>query len=261
MLMVHSIIKEIPLHKLSDERIIDSSESCLISEIQIESKDEFERIVSNSIPLWKRTFDIAGAIIGLVILSPLLCIITLAIKITSHGPIFFIQERVGYLGKRFRMYKFRSMYSDADEKEHEAYVRNLITQNNGNALAMVKIPQDSRVTPLGRFLRKLSLDELPQLINVLKGEMTLIGPRPPVPYEVEEYYPWHRKRLEMYPGITGLWQVSGKNTTTFNQMVRLDVRYGQHVSPLMDAKILLKTIPTVLSLMIEKCATESGRKG
>jgi len=202
--------------------------------------------------LIKRAIDIAGSLAALILLSPLLLAIAVAIKLTSKGPILFKQTRVGQYGGRFTFLKFRSMYFQSDAKIHRDYVRQLIAGNDeggrGTAEgAVYKIRDDPRVTAVGRFLRKTSLDELPQLFNVLKGKMSLVGPRPPIPYEVEAYDIWHRRRfLEVKPGITGLWQVNGRSRVKFEDMVRLDLQYARTWSLGLDLKILLETPRAVL---------------
>ena len=201
----------------------------------------------------KRAIDMIGAVTGLILLSPMMLVTTLAIKATSAGPIIFEQVRLGQKGVRFSFYKFRSMYTDGDDRIHREYVDNLIQGrlediNQGDEKApLYKIKSDPRVTRVGKIIRKLSIDELPQLFNVLKGEMSLVGPRPPLPYEVERYKPWHLRRiLEVKPGITGLWQVEGRSKTSFDDMVRLDLRYVQQWSLWFDLKILVRTIKAVL---------------
>jgi lipopolysaccharide/colanic/teichoic acid biosynthesis glycosyltransferase len=201
----------------------------------------------------KRIMDIAGAAALLVILFPVFLAIAIAIKLTSRGPVFFKQGRSGLYGKAFPMLKFRSMYADSDTDAHKQYVRQLIAgaaDKNPSHTAdhgVYKLTSDSRVTRVGAFLRRTSLDELPQLINVLRGEMSLVGPRPPIDYEVAEYALWHRRRLlEAKPGITGLWQVAGRNRIPFDQMVRLDLKYAESRSLWLDLKILLLTPKAVL---------------
>ncbi len=194
----------------------------------------------------KRVLDIAGSISLGLILSPVIIIIAALIKLTSDGPVLFRQERVGRLGRRFTFLKFRSMYLDNDPSIHKEYVRNLIrrsTSDKSNGGERVfKIEHDPRVTPVGRFIRKTSLDELPQLVNVLMGDMSIVGPRPPIPYELENYEMWHLRRvLEMKPGITGLWQVKGRSKTTFDEMVRLDLQYARQWSLWLDLKLMLMT--------------------
>ncbi|OGQ10220.1 MAG: hypothetical protein A2026_12675 [Deltaproteobacteria bacterium RBG_19FT_COMBO_46_12] len=201
----------------------------------------------------KRCIDIIGAIVGLLLFSPLMLVTAIAIKADSPGPIIFKQLRIGRKGNRFSFYKFRSMYFNGDDHLHREYVTNLIKGdlkeiNQGDEEApLYKIKSDPRVTPVGKIIRKTSIDELPQFFNVLKGEMSLVGPRPPLPYEVEKYETWHLRRiLEVKPGITGLWQVDGRSTTSFDDMVRLDVRYARNWSLWLDAKILLKTVRAVI---------------
>jgi lipopolysaccharide/colanic/teichoic acid biosynthesis glycosyltransferase len=195
----------------------------------------------------KRAIDVAGSAILLISLSPLLAAIAVAIKLTSEGPIFFEQERLGQFGARFRCLKFRTMYTNNDPKIHREYIEQFIAGKAANektdgGRVVYKITDDPRVTPVGRFLRKLSFDELPQFWNVLCGEMSLVGPRPPVPYEFKIYDIWHRRRvLEVKPGVTGLWQVSGRSRTSFDDMVRLDLRYSQTWSLWLDLKILAAT--------------------
>lgn len=200
-----------------------------------------------SLRVVKRAIDILGSSILLLILFPLFVAIAFAIKLTSNGPILYRQERLGQFGKRFLCLKFRTMYQDNDAKIHREYVQSFIAgRGNGGAevggAVVYKIQQDPRVTSVGRILRKMSFDELPQFWNVLRGEMSLVGPRPPVPYEFEVYRLWHRRRvLEIKPGVTGLWQVYGRSRTCFDDMVRLDLRYSQKWSLWLDLKILLAT--------------------
>jgi lipopolysaccharide/colanic/teichoic acid biosynthesis glycosyltransferase len=202
----------------------------------------------------KRAIDVAGSAAVLLLTLPFLVVIGLLIKLTSKGPVLFEQERLGRFGARFKCLKFRTMYMNSDTKIHREYVQQFITGNAQSAQpgksqkTLYKITHDPRVTPIGRILRKTSLDEFPQFWNVLRGEMSLVGPRPPLPYEFEVYEPWHRRRvLELKPGVTGLWQVSGRNRTTFNEMVRLDLRYSQRWSLWLDLKILLATPWAVFS--------------
>src|ERR1700691_1459124 len=196
----------------------------------------------------KRGIDVVGGGAILLVLSPVFAVIAVAIKLASKGPVIFEQERLGQFGKSFKCLKFRTMYTNNDPKIHRDYVQSFIagkTENGASNEAepvVYKITNDPRVTPIGRFLRQTSLDEFPQLLNVLRGEMSLVGPRPPVRYEFEVYDVWHRRRvLEVKPGITGLWQVSGRSRTCFDDMVRLDLRYSQSWSLWLDLKILLAT--------------------
>ncbi|MCX5694935.1 MAG: sugar transferase [Candidatus Omnitrophica bacterium] len=191
--------------------------------------------------LAKRVFDIIFSSLGLLILSPVFLAVSALIKITSAGPVFFRQERSGFNGRKFTLYKFRTMIKDAEEKLHELREKN---EMNG---PVFKLKNDPRITPIGRFLRKFSVDELPQLWNVLKGDMSIVGPRPPLPQEVEKYDNWQRRRLNMRPGVTCFWQVNGRNKITdFNEWMKLDLEYIDNWSLLLDARILLKTVPVVL---------------
>ncbi|MBL7183216.1 MAG: undecaprenyl-phosphate glucose phosphotransferase [Anaerolineae bacterium] len=190
---------------------------------------------------FKRASDIALSLAGLILLSPLLLLISVAIRLDSPGPILFKQDRVGKGRRRFVFYKFRSMRQGAEEERPQLAGRDEVVGPT------FKIRHDPRCTRVGRFLRRTSLDELPQFYNVLRGEMSLVGPRPAIPSEVEQYQEWHRRRLEISPGITGLWQVSGRSQLTFDEMCLLDIYYLENWSPLLDLKIALKTIPAVLA--------------
>jgi exopolysaccharide biosynthesis polyprenyl glycosylphosphotransferase len=181
-----------------------------------------------------------GASVGLVLGAPFLTLISLAIRLDSPGPVIFRQTRVGAGGKWFEMYKFRSMRQGA-----EAELEELRDLNEADG-PLFKIYDDPRLTRVGRFLRHTSLDELPQFLNVLRGEMSLVGPRPPLPAEVDGYVEWHKKRLEVRPGMTGLWQVSGRSMLSFDEMVLLDIYYIENWSLWLDLKILLRTVPQVL---------------
>jgi len=201
----------------------------------------------------KRTMDLVGSTIALIVLSPVFLVLAVAVKLTSKGPVFFRQRRVGQYGVPFTFLKFRSMYVSTDTRIHKEYVQSFIAGKADSSGAdkqrpVYKLTNDPRVTPIGRFMRRTSLDELPQFWNVLVGEMSLVGPRPPIPYEIEAYDIWHRRRLlEAKPGITGLWQIHGRSKTTFDEMVRLDLHYSRTWSPLLDVKILLKTPGAVFS--------------
>lgn len=190
---------------------------------------------------FKRASDLVVSLVGLILLSPLLLLISAAIKLDSRGPILFKQDRVGKGGHRFVFYKLRSMRQGAEGERHQLADRDEVVG------VTFKIRHDPRCTRVGRFLRRTSLDELPQFYNVLRGEMSLVGPRPAIPSEVEQYQEWHRRRLEIPPGITGLWQVSGRSRLTFDEMCLLDIYYLENWSPLLDLKIALKTIPAVLA--------------
>jgi exopolysaccharide biosynthesis polyprenyl glycosylphosphotransferase len=189
----------------------------------------------------KRLLDVGVSGLALIVFSPLLLLTALAIKLDSPGPVFFKQTRVGKWGRLFGIYKFRSMYTDAEKRKQE-----LAAQNEATG-PVFKMKRDPRITRVGRVIRKLSIDELPQLINVLRGDMSLVGPRPPLPKEVDEYEYHQRRRLDAVPGITGLQQVSGRSDLNFEQWVAFDVTYIEQQSLWFDIKILLKTIPAVLT--------------
>src|SRR6185437_1925317 len=192
----------------------------------------------------KRIIDVVGSALLLGACAPLFLVIAAAIKASSKGPVLFKQERVGRYGKLFTFLKFRSMYVDNDQSEHKDYVTKLIAGNaerislNGTGDGVYKLANDRRITPIGRLLRRSSLDELPQFLNVLRGDMSLVGPRTPIPYELVNYETWHRRRLmQVKPGITGSWQVQGRNRIPFDEMVRLDLHYATYWTPLLDLKI------------------------
>lgn len=199
----------------------------------------------------KRMIDVATSIIGLILLSPLFLIVAIMIKLDSSGPVVFAQKRIGKNGREFIFYKFRSMYKDCDHSLHKDYMAKLISSKREDDLkgeaGCFKIEDDPRVTRVGRFLRKSSLDELPQLINVLRGEMSLVGPRPAISYEVDMYEHWHMKRLSVTPGITGLWQVGGRSEKNFQEMVELDIKYIENWSLWLDLEIILKTLWVVFN--------------
>ena len=201
----------------------------------------------------KRFIDVLTGTALLLASLPLFLIIAVAIKTTSRGPVFFRQQRVGQYGRYFTFLKFRSMYANSDSSVHREYVRNLIAGTaepvaaSGSGNAVYKLANDRRITPIGRLLRRTSMDELPQFLHVIRGDMSLVGPRPPLPYELAAYRSWHRSRLlQVKPGITGLWQVTGRSRVTFDDMVRLDLRYAKDWTPWLDIKILLRTPGAVL---------------
>jgi exopolysaccharide biosynthesis polyprenyl glycosylphosphotransferase len=195
----------------------------------------------------KRLMDIVGSASALLFLSPIFLLVALLVKLSSEGPIFFKQERLGQFGKTFTFLKFRSMHANNDHQIHQNFIRRVIKGEHdgraeGGGKAVFKMTNDPRITRVGRFIRRTSLDELPQFINVLIGEMSLVGPRPPIAYECEEYDIWHRRRvLEVQPGITGLWQVKGRSRVRFDDMVRLDLQYARTWSLWLDVQILLQT--------------------
>ena len=201
----------------------------------------------------KHVMDFVGSGLLLLLCTPLFLVIALAIKTSSKGPVLFRQQRVGQYGRCFTFLKFRSMHADNDHRVHKEYAIKLIAgdvehkPSNGNDKSVYKLANDPRITRLGKFLRRTSLDELPQLVNVLKGDMSLVGPRPAIPYELAAYQTWHRRRvLEVKPGITGLWQVTGRSSVKFDEMVRLDLRYATSWSPWLDIKILMRTPRAVI---------------
>ena len=184
---------------------------------------------------FKRTIDIACSLFGLLVLSPVLIIVSILIKLESDGPIIFSQDRIGYKGQKFKMYKFRSMVVNAEE------LKKKLAEQNEMSGPMFKMKNDPRVTKVGKFIRKTSIDELPQLINILKGEMSLVGPRPSLPKEVKEFEPWMMERLEVKPGLTCYWQVSGRNDIDFEDWMKLDIKYVRERSFLLDMKLIIKT--------------------
>jgi lipopolysaccharide/colanic/teichoic acid biosynthesis glycosyltransferase len=200
----------------------------------------------------KRAMDIVGSAAALLFLSPLYLLIAVLVKLTSKGPVLFKQERLGQFGKTFVCLKFRSMKASNDVKIHQEFMKNVITgsyegKDDGKSKRVFKMTDDPRITRVGRILRQLSLDELPQFINVLRGDMSLVGPRPPLAYEYAVYDLWHRRRvLEVKPGLTGLWQVTGRSRVSFDEMVRLDLRYARSWSLALDIRILAQTPRAVL---------------
>ena len=196
-------------------------------------------------PLWKRALDISCVLIAIPSLLPLILIVCALIKLTSKGPVLFRQERVGFLGRRFTLFKFRTMSEGADTRAHEEYVASLIETNE--PMTKLDASGDKRLIPVGRLLRASGLDELPQLINVLRGEMSIVGPRPCLPGEYSRFLPWQRERFCTLPGLTGLWQISGKNRTTFNEMIDYDIQYVRERSVWLDLKIMMKTLPTIMA--------------
>ena len=212
--------------------------------------EAWERIRTfDAYPALKRLFDVVLALGLLVVLAPVMAVIAIAIKRDSTGPVVFRQTRVGKNRRHFTFYKFRSMYTNADHTIHQKFVKDLIDGKlpNQNGKAVYKMMGDRRITRVGAFIRKTSLDELPQLFNVLKGDMSLVGPRPAIPYEVAEYREWHKRRLDVLPGLTGLWQVRGRSAVSFDDMVAMDIEYVEKSSILLDASILVQTVPAVLS--------------
>ncbi len=197
--------------------------------------------------LVKRWFDLAAASVLLLLTLPLLLTLALLVRLTSSGPVLFRQTRVGLHGRTFELLKFRSMYVGADDSLHREYVTRLLRGQEIATQGLFKLAADPRITPLGRTLRRFSLDELPQLLNVLRGDMSLVGPRPSLPWEVQMFPPWARSRQTVRPGITGLWQVSGRNRLTMLAGLELDVEYVERRGLRLDLLILLRTLPVLLS--------------
>ena len=207
------------------------------------------------LPVWKRAIDLACCLAALPLLLGCSLMMAIITKLFAPGPLLFRQERVGYMGRRFKIYKFRSMYVNADTKGHQDHFKNLV----GTNAPMVKLDStgDARLIPGARLLRASGLDELPQIINVLRGEMSIVGPRPCIPSEAELYQPWQRERFTTLPGLTGLWQVSGKNRTTFDEMMHLDIRYARSKSFSLDLKII---VLTPAALVVQVYDTKTGRR-
>jgi exopolysaccharide production protein ExoY len=216
-----------------------------------------EPLIARRVPFWKSSMDMIVAFWALLFLSPGLLFIAAFIKIVSKGPVLFKQARMGYLGKPFSFWKFRTMKVGSDTTVHRDHLTVLMKVEQ--PMTKLDLKKDARIIPFGQFLRQSGLDELPQLFNVLRGEMSLVGPRPCLPYEADQYLRWYRGRFDVLPGITGLWQVSGKNKTTFKEMIRLDIKYTRRVSFWLDVKILLKTIPAIISQIKDRQATEISK--
>ena len=200
------------------------------------------------IPRWKRTLDVVFILLILPLVLPLAVLVVVLIRLVSEGPVLFRQERIGYLGRKFMCFKFRTMRVGSETTAHQGHLQHLMKSD----VPMVKLDAsgDSRIIPFGRLLRSTGLDELPQLINVLRGEMSMVGPRPCLVYECENYLPWQRERFNTLPGLTGLWQVSGKNQTTFAEMMQLDISYARKKTLFLDLAIILKTVPAILGQVL-----------
>ncbi len=224
----------------------------------LESVEASSAVGAVDAPFWKRVLDLLVILVALPVGLPLMLLIALYIKVVSPGPVFFKQERIGLRGKRFLCLKFRSMKYKADTGVHQNHLKDLIASGK----PMVKMDQfgDSRLIPFGAWLRSSGLDELPQLINVLYGEMSMVGPRPCTPFEAEQYSPWHHERFSTLPGLTGLWQVSGKNKTTFEEMIRLDIQYARTKSPWMDLSIMARTFGVLVGQVNEARQSRKAAK-
>jgi lipopolysaccharide/colanic/teichoic acid biosynthesis glycosyltransferase len=195
----------------------------------------------------KRALDLVLASLALIVTGPIVIVAAIAVRLTSPGPALYRQVRVGRYGRAFTLYKLRSMVVDADPAVHQAYMHALLSLPPDEVASLYKLEDDPRVTPLGRWLRRTSIDELPQLLNVLRGDMSLVGPRPDLPYDLPDYETWQWRRLSVLPGITGLWQVSGRCCLSPREMLRLDVEYADGWTLRGDVMILLRTVPTVLA--------------
>jgi len=237
----------------SKKCLTEQEEVILLPHVDLQTK----MAVGYTMPLWKRSIDIIGSFFGLILLSPLFFIVACIIKsVSPQGTVFFRQERVGRGGKMFRMFKFRTMRNNNDQTIHRNHLIELIHQDeNNNTIPMEKLKDDARIIPFGNFLRKSCIDELPQLINVLLGDMSLVGPRPCIPYEAGEYLRWHSRRFDITPGMTGLWQVNGKNTISFKDMVRLDIQYAMQRSFSLDTYIILKTPWVIFNQILDRETT------
>ncbi|MGZ5503804.1 MAG: sugar transferase [Chthoniobacterales bacterium] len=202
-----------------------------------------------SLPLWKRVLDVTFILLTSPVWLPLVLLVMLAVRLSSPGPIFYRQERIGFRGGRFMIYKFRSMKVDAETDVHEAHLERLMR----DSVPMAKLDGhgDPRIFPWGRILRATGLDELPQIFNVLRGEMSLVGPRPCTVHEFSRYANWQRERVKAFPGMTGYWQVNGKNKTTFNEMIEMDIYYAKNLSLFLDLKIILQTVPALVVQTME----------
>jgi lipopolysaccharide/colanic/teichoic acid biosynthesis glycosyltransferase len=226
------------------------------------NRQSFEDIIGDlfchRVPIWKRCIDVIGSLLLMIALSPLFIIVAFYIECVSPGAVFFKQKRVGYKGRIFTFFKFRTMYKNNDASAHREYLKELI--NSNKPMEKLDGGRDPRIIPGGKILRKACIDELPQLFNVLRGDMSLVGPRPCISYEAAEYLRWHTHRFDILPGMTGLWQVSGKNKLSFAQMIRLDISYANRMSIGQDLKILLLTFPAILGLVFDALSMRIGKR-
>jgi len=221
-----------------------NSSVVVIDDVDERGYSQFLEMMAPPLPHYKRVLDIAISLTGIILLSPVWLLVVALIKVVSPGPVFFKQERIGYLGTRFLCWKFRTMKIAADTGVHQNYFGSLMQSDA--PMTKLDVKADNRLIPFGKFLRASGLDELPQLVNVLRGEMSFVGPRPCIEYEYNKYQLWHKRRFDTLPGLTGLWQVSGKNKTTFSEMMRLDVSYARSKSLQSDLNIVWRTFPVLL---------------
>jgi exopolysaccharide biosynthesis polyprenyl glycosylphosphotransferase len=270
---IHEIIEEnkvdeilVVMDNVSYDRLLEIVDTCKQLEVNVRLTSELFDIVTKKVStekyadfpvvdvssrinirfnlLFKRTFDIVVSVIGLILLSPIFLAIAVMVKLSSPGPIFFYQERIGRNGLPFKFYKFRSMYvNNDDDEERKKMMLNFINESDAEGK---KIINERRVTEIGKVIRKTSLDELPQLFNVIKGDMSLVGPRPCLRYEYESYANWQKRRVNVLPGCTGVWQVTGRSSVSFKDSIVLDLYYINNMSPWLDLQILIKTVPVML---------------
>ena len=227
------------------------------------SRDISEENIARSphLPRWKRALDLTLVIASFPLWLPLMVLVMMLIKVGSSGPVLYRQERVGHRGRLFMIFKFRSMKVNAETETHEQHLASLM--GNNSPMTKLDAAGDPRLIPLGRILRATGLDELPQIFNVIRGEMSLVGPRPCLPYEFQRYEPWQQERVNAAPGLTGFWQVNGKNKTTFSEMIDMDIYYSRNMSLPLDLAILLKTIPAIAQQVLEaqsRARTEAVRR-
>ena len=253
---VHLEIYSYPDHWLSNIDIAEKKN--LRNIVKKTNKDIIEHLFVTNLPVWKRLLDIGVSLTMLLVASPILILTMVYIKIVSPGPIFFTQNRIGYKGMPFKFYKFRSMHHGNNQGYHGKHSQSFIKDGD---VPMEKLDgNDPRIIPGGKILRKSCIDEMPQLLNVLMGDMSLVGPRPCIPYEAEEYLRWHTHRFDTVPGLTGLWQVSGKNKLTFKQMIRLDIAYCRNMSLWSDIKIILKTPLAIFKMIYESAQSKLDKE-
>jgi exopolysaccharide production protein ExoY len=216
------------------------------------------RLAAPNVPHWKRVLDVTFVLLTLPFWLPLVVLVMAWIRVASAGPIFYRQERIGYRRTRFMIFKFRTMRVNAETRTHEEYFAHLMRADC--PMTKLDLEGDSRLISCGRFLRASGLDELPQVFNVLRGDMSLVGPRPCLPNEFQRYEEWQKVRVDVLPGLTGYWQVNGKNKTTFNEMIAMDLFYAEHMSPWRDLAIILKTIPALIGQTLESRAINRANR-
>ncbi len=252
----------VELYSYPDHWLVNSAEPAKDQCAQMKSVRSFRELVESyfvvKVPGWKRALDVCVSALMLVFVSPVFLLTALFLKIVSPGPVFFKQTRIGYKGRPFMLYKFRTMKYENNQTFHGKHAQSFIKDGN---VPMVKLDgRDPRIFFGGHVLRKTCIDELPQLWNILRGDMSLVGPRPCIPYEAQEYLRWHTHRFDTMPGLSGLWQVSGKNKLTFKQMIRLDITYCQHITPLGDLAIILRTPFAIVKMIVESVIDKRNEK-